>query len=182
MDPRLKYLILASLMATLTAIGAQIRIPMIPVPFTLQTMFVLLAGSILGPKWGAGSMLIYLALGIMGLPVFAGTFGPGVIVGPTFGYLLGFPLAAFWAGKRIVSIDQKGSSILRLSAIFLESQVWIFVLGVSYLWLISNYYLGDRLPPKEAALVGFVFFIPSAIVKALGASWITIHLKKGNWI
>ena len=96
MQSNLKMLLLASLMATLTAVGALIRVPMFPVPFTLQTFFVLLAGGLLGPVWGGISMLIYLALGLTGFPVFAGGSGLGIVFSPTFGYLFGFPFAAYY--------------------------------------------------------------------------------------
>jgi biotin transport system substrate-specific component len=85
--------------AILTALGAQVEIPHQPVPFTLQTFFVLLAGALLGPRNGFLSMSLYLLLGISGLPVFSGGgFGFARIVGPTGGYLLAFPLAAFVIG------------------------------------------------------------------------------------
>jgi biotin transport system substrate-specific component len=85
--------------AFLIALGAQIEIPTQPVPFTLQTFFVLSAGAILGKRNGAISMCVYLMLGVLGLPVFSGgTFGLQKILGPTGGYLLSFPIAAFVVG------------------------------------------------------------------------------------
>ncbi len=83
----------------LTAIGAQIEIPYQPVPLTLQTFFVLLAGAILGKRNGTLSMCLYLLVGVIGLPVFSGwSFGFAKIIGPTGGYLLSFPIAAFIIG------------------------------------------------------------------------------------
>jgi biotin transport system substrate-specific component len=85
--------------AVLLAIGAQIELPNRPVPFTLQTFFVLTAGALLGKKNGAISMCMYLLLGIVGLPVYSGgSFGLAKIIGPTGGYLLSFPIAAFVVG------------------------------------------------------------------------------------
>lgn len=85
--------------AILTAIGAQIEIPNQPIPFTLQTFFVLLAGTFLGKRGGAISMSLYLILGASGLPVFScSTFGLAKILGPTGGYLFSFPIAAFVVG------------------------------------------------------------------------------------
>lgn len=85
--------------ALLVAIGAQIEIPNQPVPFTLQTFFVLSAGALLGKRGGAVSMSFYLILGAIGLPVFSGgAFGIAKILGPTGGYLLSFPVAAFAVG------------------------------------------------------------------------------------
>jgi biotin transport system substrate-specific component len=85
-----------------TALGARVEIPTQPVPFTLQTLFVLLAGALLGPRNGALSQLVYLAMGILGAPVFAsGAMGIARILGPTGGYLLSFPVAAMCVGYLI---------------------------------------------------------------------------------
>jgi len=83
----------------LTALAAQIEVPTRPVPFTLQTLAVVLAGAVLGPRKGAMSMLAYLALGAIGLPVFSsGGFGIATLLGPTGGFLLTFPAAAALVG------------------------------------------------------------------------------------
>ena len=83
----------------LVALAAQIEIPTRPVPFTLQTLAVVLAGAVLGPRKGALSMLTYLALGAAGFPVFSsGGFGLAKLLGPTGGFLLTFPAAAALVG------------------------------------------------------------------------------------
>jgi biotin transport system substrate-specific component len=88
--------------AALTAVGARIEIPHQPVPFTMQTLAVLLAGALLGPRNGFLSQILYLLAGIAGLPVFAaGAIGFAKIVGPTGGYLLAFPVAAFVTGMLV---------------------------------------------------------------------------------
>jgi biotin transport system substrate-specific component len=86
--------------AALTAVGARFEILQYPVPFTLQTMFVLLAGAFLGARNGALSQILYLGVGAVGLPVFAAGGAVGILrlVGPTGGYLLAFPVAAFVIG------------------------------------------------------------------------------------
>jgi biotin transport system substrate-specific component len=85
--------------AVLTAASAQVEIPHSPVPFTAQTLIVLLSGALLGPWGGASSMVIYLLLGAAGLPVFSGlSFGPARLLGPTGGYLLAFPAASLLVG------------------------------------------------------------------------------------
>ena len=86
-------MVLASLFAALTAICAWISIPIPPLSFTLQTLAVLLALGLLGGKWGTVSILLYLALGIVGLPVFSGFQGSAALIGPTGGFLWGFLLA-----------------------------------------------------------------------------------------
>src|SRR5688572_15461995 len=91
-------------MTALTAAAAQVSVPLpfTPVPFTFQPMVVLLAGLTLGSRFGSASQLLYLAAGIAGLPVFAAsvTLPPGALrlLGPTGGYLLAYPLAAFVTG------------------------------------------------------------------------------------
>jgi biotin transport system substrate-specific component len=86
--------------AVATALAAQVRVPLplTLVPVTLQTAVVILAGAMLGPRLGAASQLTYLAMGLAGLPVFAAGIGPAALLGPTGGYLLAFPVAAFVAG------------------------------------------------------------------------------------
>ena len=87
------------LFAGLTALGAQIDLPHQPVPYTMQTFFVLLSGALLGKRNGAISQALYLLAGAMGLPVFAQWgFGFARMLGPTGGYLLAFPVAAFTVG------------------------------------------------------------------------------------
>ena len=96
--------------AAFTAVAAQlaVRLPFTPVPVTMQTLFVVLAGITLGPRDGFYAMVSYLAVGLAGAPVFAGfTFGPLVFVGPTGGYLIAFPAAALLAGY-LVSLLGKG--------------------------------------------------------------------------
>lgn len=89
----------AAVLAALTGAGAVLSVPLGPVPFTLQTFFVLLAGFLLGAKWGFIAVTLYLLLGVAGMPVFAGgSAGAGVILGPTGGYLLSFPFGAAAAG------------------------------------------------------------------------------------
>ena len=85
--------------AILTGIGAQVVVPAVPVPFTLQTFFVLLSGALLGPRKGAAAQMAYLAMGATGLPVFAGLAGGfPFLLGPTGGYLVAFPFAAWITG------------------------------------------------------------------------------------
>ncbi|PYO77492.1 MAG: hypothetical protein DMD67_06475 [Gemmatimonadetes bacterium] len=102
--------------AALVAIAAQIAIPLpgTPVPMTLQPLAVLLVGGLLGPGLGASAMLFYLALGAAGLPVFTPFGLPGVarLLGPTGGYLLAYPVAAFVVGR----IAGDGRRLARLAA------------------------------------------------------------------
>ncbi|WP_213810001.1 biotin transporter BioY [Jeotgalicoccus sp. WY2] len=85
-----KHLVFAALFTALIAVGAQIRIPLGPIPFTLQVPMVLLAGMLLGKKLGLISITAYIFIGLIGIPVFAGAGGLGSLVSPSFGFVLGF--------------------------------------------------------------------------------------------
>jgi biotin transport system substrate-specific component len=120
--------------SVLTAVSAQISIPIKPVPFTLQTMIVLLAGAFLGAKNGAYSQVIYIFLGAIGLPVFAqtgdGSMGFARLIGPTGGYLLAFPIAAYIVGI-LTQRNQKYLTVV--ISMFLAELVVIFI-GTMYLY------------------------------------------------
>lgn len=114
----------------LIAIGAKVYIPHVPVPFTLQTLFVILTGAFLGWRNGIISVVSYLLLGAVGIPVFAGTAaGLPVLVGTTAGYLMGFVLAAGIVGALINVNDSFLWTVLSMSVGF----VIIFACGAFYL-------------------------------------------------
>lgn len=86
-------------MAAVTAVAAQITVPLSPVPFTLQVLAVVLSGLLLGARIGALAQAIYVLVGAVGVPVFSGfTGGLGHVFGPTGGYLISYPIAAAVAG------------------------------------------------------------------------------------
>jgi len=92
---RTRDVIQIGLFAALTAVAAFVRVPLEPVPFTLQPLVVLLAGAVLRPRLALGSQLTYLAVGLVGLPVFTQGGGPAYVLQPTFGFLVGFAVAAW---------------------------------------------------------------------------------------
>ena len=96
----IKEMVLVSLFAAMTAIGAFISIPVGQVPITLQTLFVILSGSILGPRLGPLSQILYTILGLIGMPIFAGfTGGLQAMMKPSFGFIIGFIFASFIIGR-----------------------------------------------------------------------------------
>jgi len=100
----------AAIFAAFTALGArvQVHLPFTPVPVTGQVFCVLLAGAVLGARLGFVSQVQYLAAGAAGLPVFAYGGGPAALLGPTGGYLIGFPLAAAVTGALCARLGQRG--------------------------------------------------------------------------
>ncbi len=119
-----------ALFVALTALGAKVYVPHEPVPFTLQTLFVVLAGAILGWRAGIVTMLFYIGLGAAGLPVFAGVeAGPAILVGPTAGYLFGFVIAAGIVGATVGLNRSLGWTFLSMLTGFLV----VFACGTLYL-------------------------------------------------
>ncbi|MEM2869622.1 MAG: biotin transporter BioY [Thermoplasmata archaeon] len=161
--------------ALLTALAAQVRVytPLTPVPFTLQVMTVLMAGALLGRYYGGVSMLIYLALGAFGLPVFAGWRGGAeVIAGATGGYLIGFVLAAFAIGWIVDGTAWGRSS----SGILLA-----MLAGVLLIYLTAFFSLVFALgwPPPQAFALGIAPFIGVDIAKALAAAGVSRAVLPG---
>lgn len=166
----IRAIILCGLFAALTALGAFIKIPIPPVPFTLQTLFVLLCAILLGSVRGAISQAVYVGLGLLGLPVFAGAGGGGIgyVLKPSFGYLLGFIIGAFVIGKIIET--QKDNNLF---SVFLASLIGIFIIytvGVIYLYLILNLYLKTATPFYSVLYSGVIVFAPKDIVFCVVAS------------
>jgi len=158
----------------LTAIAAQFTVPIKPVPFTLQTIAVLLSGAFLGAKKGALSQLIYLSLGIIGLPVFAqtpeGALGFARLLGPTGGYLLAFPLAAFVTGYLI---EMNKSYIIVVSSLFIGAFIIIFF-GTFYLHI---FFIKDF---TQAVKAGAAIFSIWTVIKVFTAATIYFAITKKN--
>ncbi|UCG34112.1 MAG: biotin transporter BioY, partial [Phycisphaerales bacterium] len=146
--------------ALLTALAAKIQVPMWPVPLTLQTAVVLLAGVVLGPVAGAASQVLYLGLGLAGAPVFAGPVaGPGYLLLPTAGYLLGFVPAAAVAGYVSGPVGRRGLGRL-VAGVALATAV-VFMIGIPWLAVVQN------LGYAPALKVGLVPFAPGAVLKGV---------------
>ena len=162
-----------ALFVALTAAAAQVSIPLpfTPVPLTLQPMVVLLGGAVLGARLGMSAQALYLLLGIAGLPVFAASpvlpQGALRLIGPTGGYLMSYPFAAFVAG----SLAERGLDRRYLTSLFAMAcgLVVIFTCGVMWLAFFARPTAG-----LEAALrTGLYPFIPMDIFKLLIAAGIT---------
>jgi biotin transport system substrate-specific component len=164
-------MILVALFAALIAVGAFLRIPVPVVPFTLQTFFVSLAGMLLGRKLGAASAALYMAIGLVGIPVFTQGGGFGYVLKPTFGYILGFVAGAFVTGAIARKSNQPEFWRLLLAA--LAGLLVIYTLGTTYFYFLSNYYLGNQVSVWTALLYCFLMFIPGdgamSVVAALVA-------------
>lgn len=153
---QLKRMVYAALMASLTAAGAFIAVPIGPVPIVLQNLFVMLAGLLLGGRWGLISVGVYLLAGAVGLPVFAGgTGGLGKFVGPTGGYLLGFAAAAYLIG--VISESGRGHVAVDVLAM-VAGTCTVYAFGVPWLKVVTGMSLS-----KAFAVGMFPFLIGDAL-------------------
>lgn len=142
----------------LIAVCARLTVPMVPVPMTMQTWAVLLAGVVLGPRWGAAAVLLYLALALAGLSILSdGASGPDPFTGPTAGYLFAFPLAAGLAG-----VLAEGGRLGRL----VPATAWLFGLHLMILALGTGWLVG-RIGVPAAVAAGFTPFLAGAAIKSV---------------
>lgn len=172
-----KDIILIGLFSALTAIGAFIRFPVGPVPLSLQLLFVILSGILLGSKAGAISQIIYVLTGLIGLPVFTEGGGFTYIYKPSFGYLLGFILCAYITGSITENLKARNGYLF----VFLVSFIGLisaYAVGVPYLYMVLKYI--NHIPVSAAGIIksGFLVFLPGDIIKCLAAAYISIKLKK----
>ena len=160
-----KNLILVSMFAALTAIGAFVKIPVPYIPFTLQFLFCAFAGILLGARLGAYSQLLYAVIGLVGIPIFEQGGGPNYIFKPSFGYLLGFILAAYVIGK----ITEKIEKLTFEKAFFaiMAGVFSLYLIGVTYMYFILNLYLNQSVTIKWVVYNGAFIFLPKEIVLAI---------------
>ena len=151
------------LFAALTAVGAFIRIPLGYSSITLQTFFTAMAGCVLGPWYGALSQLVYVALGLVGLPIFTQGGGIGYLMQPTCGFLIGL-IPAAWVIGRIAGRKPEPKQIV--PACLLGYGV-LYAIGVPYMALILNTFLGKGMGFSAIMWAGMIPFLPGDMIKIL---------------
>lgn len=172
-----KELSLISMFTALTAIGAFISFPVGPVPITLQSLFVILSGLVLGSKLGALSQLVYILLGLVGIPIFAGfTGGIQSILSPSFGFIIGFVFASFLSGLIIESNLIKLNKKIWLAAFI--GTITMYLFGLPYMYYILNVILGKGLSFMQVFNMGCLLFLPGDALKFILASIVGLRLLK----
>ena len=167
---------LVALFAALISVGGKITIPIPFVPITLQTLFTVLAGLLLGSKLGTISVLLFIVLGLLGLPVFSAGAGPGYIFHPTFGYILGF-IGGTWLAGFIVERSKTKTFLVMLGACLANCAV-VYAVGVPFYYFIANYYLHSPIGAWSLLLHGCILTLPGDMIKYVIASLLAVRLRK----
>ena len=166
----LRPMVLASLFAALTAVGALIALPVGPVPIVLQNFFVMLMALLLGPRWALAGMGAYLLAGALGLPVFAGGFsGLARFAGPTGGYLVGYLPCVVLIGW--ISARGRGHRLVDVLAMVCGTAA-LYSCGVAWLKVVTGMAWG------QAVAVGVIPFLPGDIAKIIAAVLVINSLRQ----
>jgi len=177
-------MILIGTFAALTAIGAFVRIETPFLPFTLQFLFCAYSGVLLGARKGFMSQVIYVGIGLAGIPIFTKGGGITYIFQPTFGYLLGFILCATVIG--FLTQQQKKVTFFGIFLPVIAGLTMVYMAGVPYLYAIVNFYFHKTMPFSAAIAAGFTpFIVPDlilSIVVALTALKVVPILRRSGLI
>lgn len=174
MRPRVKKLLIP-LFTALTALGAFIQVPWYPIPFTLQLFFTYLSGFLISAKSATFSQVLYVVIGLVGLPIFAGgKGGVSVVFSPTFGYILAFPLAAFITGTELT--DKPNLLLMLLKC--LVALIVVYTVGVTYLHFYFNFILQKTMSLTASLQAGVIPFIIPDLIKCCLAAFIGLTIKE----
>lgn len=169
-------LVMIPVFTALIAVGAFITIPVGVVPVSAQFVFVSLAGIIEGKRNGAYSFLLYLILGLAGVPIFTKGGGLSYIFQPSFGFLIGMLIAVYLIGYLAERV--KDDNIVKLFFINFAGLMVLYSLGVIYLYLIMNFYLGKNMPFMTAIKVGALIFMLGDTVWCLISAFIGSRINR----
>lgn len=158
-------MVLCALFAALIAVGAFLKIPIPGLPITLQNLFTQMAGLLLGPWLGALSVIVYLAIGLAGVPIFTAGGGISYVLQPSFGYLVAFAIGAFITG--MIANSKKKPSFVRVLIANFAGLIVIYAIGMTYFYFIKNFYLDSPMDVKTLFAVCFIPVIPGDIIKCV---------------
>jgi biotin transport system substrate-specific component len=166
-----RALMITGLFAALTAISAYVAIPIGPAPITMQLLLTLLSGVLLGHRLGPISQLVYMIMGLVGLPVFAGGMGgPSYIFSPTFGYVIGFIAASFVVGKFLQF--KHPPRVFDLWLACLAGVFVVYLIGYPYLFVVMKVVLGVEVTFLALLKPAVLVFLPGDLLKLMLAVYI----------
>ena len=162
-----------AIMCVLT-IMVRIFQPVMVIPFSLQPLIMLLAAYLLSPRAAFLSMLAYLLLGLIGIPVFSSPpyGGPAYVLVPSFGFLLGFPPAA-WLQSHLI----KKSTMVNFILAGLAGILVYYAIGLPYMYLILNFYLKNSIDILKIIQIGFIPFVALDLAKMVAAALLARKLS-----
>ena len=166
---------LCALFTVLTAVGAFIKIPIPVVPFTLQFLFTMMAGLLLGGRLGAASVGLYALLGLIGLPIFAEGGGFWYLLKPSFGYIIGFVAGSYLTGKMTEGLERLTFGRV-LAANFAGLEV-VYIMGMFYYYIISNFVIDAPIGLWPLFLYCFLLAVPGDICLCFLAAVLAKRLK-----
>ena len=160
-----KTLIYCGLFTALIAVGAFIKIPVPVVSFTLQYLFTMLAGLLLGARKGAFSVIAYMVLGLAGLPIFSEGGGLWYVFKPSFGYIIGFCIGTYVTGKIAENLRKK--TVLTYLMANLAGLMLVYAVGMIYYYIICNYVINTPIAVWPLFLYCFLLAVPGDICLSL---------------
>lgn len=164
-----------ALFTALIAVGAFIKIPIPVVPFTLQFLFTMLAGLLLGPKRGTICVIVYMALGLVGLPIFAEGGGFWYVLKPSFGYILGFCVGTYVTGLMAERMKKKTVSNYLIAN--LTGLLIVYAMGMIYYSVICNFVLHTPIALWPLILHCFLLTVPGDICLCILAAVVVRQVK-----
>ncbi len=166
---------LCAIFTVLTAVGAFIKIPVPVLPFTLQVLFTMLAGLLLGSRLGALSVALYMVLGLAGLPIFTQGGGLWYLFQPTFGYIIGFVIGSYVTGK--MTENKEPLTYGRILIANFAGLAIIYLMGMVYYYIICNYVIHTPIGLWPLFLYCFLLAVPGDICLCFLAAGLTRKLK-----
>ena len=172
---RTKSLVYCGLFTALIAIGAFIKIPVPVVPFTLQFLFTTLAGLLLGSKRGTISVVAYMVLGLVGLPIFSEGGGLWYVFKPSFGYIIGFCIGTFVRGLMVQRMKMK--TIFRYLLANFTGLLIVYAVGMAYYYVICNFVIDTPIALGPLFLYCFILAVPGEICLCILAAFLANRVK-----
>ena len=169
-----RELVLCALFVALITVGTFVRIPVGTDVYTLQFLFTPMAGILLGAGYGALSQGVYVLIGLVGVPIFALGGGLSYVLQPTFGFLLGLIPSAFVIGKLAKRpLTFRGTALAMLAGLAV-----LYAIGVPYMALIANAYLGKGLTFWQVIKNGMLIYLPGDLLKIALGSFLCVAISK----
>lgn len=168
-------LALTAIFTCLIIAGAYLKIPISVIPYSMQTFFVQLACSLLGPLWGTAAVALYLFIGLIGIPVFTNGGGFMYVLQPTFGYLIGFLIGTIVGGLIIKCFKKK--NYLAYFTGNIVNLIISYACGMLYFYLLKSFYFGSSVTAYTIFVMCFLIFIPGDLAFTFLGSYIAKKTK-----